>query len=136
MRVEQEKVDVFHEKMEYPRASKPQVVPLALAEQRHDFILEEADEYLNAAHDGDLVGIADGLADLLYIVLGTCVVHGIDIQPIFDEVHRSNMTKDRLDPVTKKGGKGPGYEKPDLAPILLVQRLLEDGQHVDALSKA
>jgi predicted HAD superfamily Cof-like phosphohydrolase len=90
-------------------------------ELRDRLIREEADEYKGAAIEGDLVEVADGLADLLYVVLGTCVAHGIDIQPIFDEVHRSNMTKDTLDPVTRKGGKGPNYERPRVAEFLLMQ---------------
>jgi hypothetical protein len=121
MRIEQEKVRAFHDRHGYPAADAPTLVDPSLAEQRSDFIDEERREYLQAVHAGDLVKVADALADLLYVVLGTCVAHGIDAQPIFDEVHRSNMTKTPLDPVTRKGGKGPGYEPPRLAPLLLLQ---------------
>lgn len=82
---------------------------------------EELDEYIESAEFGDLIGIADALSDLLYVVLGTAVTHGLDLEPLFDEVHRSNMTKAPLDPVTGKGDKGPDYQPPDLAPLLMVQ---------------
>jgi len=121
MRVEQEKVECFHDKMQYTTNEKPTLVDIDLARQRYHLILEELGEYAEAAEARDIVKIADAIADMLYVVLGTAVVHGIDVQPIFDEVHRSNMTKDQLDPVTKKGGKGPGYEPPRIAELLLIQ---------------
>lgn len=121
MRVSQEQVESFHAKMDYPIAEKPVLIDRDLAWQRKDFIAEELGEYVEAVLDNDLVKVADALADLLYVVLGTAVVHGIDLQPIFNEVHRSNMTKDKLDPVTKKGGKGPSYEKPRIAELLFIQ---------------
>lgn len=121
MRVEQEQVENFHVKMGYPTGEKPALVPYELAMQRYEFMLEELEEYRRAVENGDLVEIADALADLKYVTLGTNVVFGIDAQPIFAEVHRSNMTKDALDPITKKGGKGPAYEKPRIAELLLLQ---------------
>lgn len=131
MRIEQEKVELFHLRMQQPIGQKPELIEVGYAEKRHDFLTEENREYLEAVHKGDLVGIADAIADCLYIVLGTAVAHGIDIQPIFDEVHRSNMTKTLLDPVTKKGGKGPGYEPPRIAELLLIQATeLQDAQPV------
>jgi len=123
MRVEQEKVRQFHEHIDYPRADKPTLVDHALEEQRFNFILEELDEYLDATERDDIVGIADALADLLYVVLGTAVVHGIDLQPVFDAVHASNMTKSPSTTVgTFKGCfKGEGYRAPQIAELLLLQ---------------
>lgn len=123
MRVAQEQVEAFHRKMSYPVApfNHPAPIPKELADQRYRFIAEELNELDEAMADDNLVEVADALADLLYVVLGTAVVFGIDIAPIFNEVHRSNMTKDRLDPITKKGGKGPGFEKPRLAELVLLQ---------------
>lgn len=42
----------------------------------------------------NLVEIADGLADLHYVAYcGTGAACGIDMEPVFAEVHRSNMSK-------------------------------------------
>jgi predicted HAD superfamily Cof-like phosphohydrolase len=45
-------------------------------------------------HNCDMVLVADGLADSHYIgYCGTGNAFGIDMEKVFDEVHRSNMTK-------------------------------------------
>lgn len=50
-------------------------------------------EFCEALNKPNLVEIADGLADSLFVVLGTAVACGIDIEPIFKEVCRSNNSK-------------------------------------------
>jgi len=80
---------------------------------------------------GDLVGVADGLADVLYVVIGTAVAYGIDIQEVFDEVHRSNLSKTVWDEEQQrytiekdefgKGIKPPTYSPAALEPIVLRQ---------------
>lgn len=123
MRVEQEKVALFHETMGCPEGDlrHPALIPLEQGRFRCKLIDEELMELRLANEERDLVSVADALADLLYVVLGTAVEFGIDAQRVFDEVHRSNMTKTPLDPATKKGGKGPGYEPPRVAEVLLAQ---------------
>jgi predicted HAD superfamily Cof-like phosphohydrolase len=121
MRVEQEKVQLFHEKNGIPCAERPTLVSRELSDLRYRIMREELDEYQEAVAAEDLAGIADALGDLAYTVLGSAVTHGINLQPIFDEIHRSNMTKEALDPVTKKGGKGPSYEPPRIAELLIMQ---------------
>jgi len=56
---------------------------------------EENEEYLEAALTGDLVGIADAIVDMAYILLGTIRKHGLEevFIPMFNEVHFSNMSK-------------------------------------------
>ncbi len=88
----------------------------------HKLLAEESDEYLEAAKKKDLVKIADSLGDMLYVLFGIMVVHGMEdkIDDIFAEIHRSNMTK-----VSSKGGvdvddngkiiKKSHYQKPNLA---------------------
>lgn len=64
----------------------------------------------------DLLQLADGIADLEYVSTGTASACGIKMQPIFDEVHRSNMTK-FIDGLVREDGKyvkGPSYSKADI----------------------
>ena len=62
---------------------------------RVSLIQEELNEYRHAAETHDLVGVADALSDLMYVVLGTYVSHGLQdaAEALFAEVHRSNMSK-------------------------------------------
>jgi predicted HAD superfamily Cof-like phosphohydrolase len=122
MRVEQEKVEYFHAaKLRQDKPPKPTLVPFETALGRFWRISQEVQEFIDANAEGDLVAVADAVGDMLYTVLGAAVEHGLDAQKIFDEVHRSNMTKDQLDPVTKKGGKGPNYQPPRIAEIIFNQ---------------
>ena len=44
------------------------------------------------AEKADLIGIADALADIVYVVYGTALTYGIDLDSVLREVHRSNMS--------------------------------------------
>jgi len=86
---------------------------------------EELVEYLDACNNDDLVEITDALADQLYILLGTMIAHGMQdiIGDVFNEVHRSNMSKLGEDgkPIYREDGKvlkGPNFSKPDIQQFL------------------
>jgi predicted HAD superfamily Cof-like phosphohydrolase len=92
---------------------------------RYELIREENEEYLEACREGNLVEIADALGDQLYILCGTILRHGLQhkIEEVFDEIHRSNMSKLGADgkPIYREDGKvlkGPSYFKPDIQKIL------------------
>src|ERR1039457_2880528 len=91
-------------------------------EVRQAILDEETDELSEAVLARDLVGIADALADIAYVVAGTAVTYGLPFDAILAEVHRSNMTKFGPDgPRVRADGKiikGPGYEPPQLAALL------------------
>lgn len=74
---------------------KPTLVSESLSKLRYDLMDEENIEYLQACQDGDLVEVADALADQLYILCGTILSHGMQdiIEKCFSEVQRSNMSK-------------------------------------------
>ena len=93
MKSAQQKVRDFHVAFDIPSISFPSKISSGAIARRMALINEETAELYVAMHMGDLIGIADGLADLLYVVLGTAVEYGIEIEPIFNEVHRSNMSK-------------------------------------------
>ena len=86
---------------------------------RVSLIEEEAQETCDAIEAGDLVGAIDGLCDLIYVALGTAIEFGIDLEPFFDEVHRSNMAKE-AGPMRADGKilKPAGWAPPDIAGIL------------------
>ena len=92
---------------------------------RFDLMKEENEEYLEAAQNGDLVEIADALGDMLYILTGTMLAHGMQdkMEEVFTEIHRSNMSKldNKGNPIYREDGKvlkGPNYFPPELSTIL------------------
>ncbi|MEU7147012.1 MazG nucleotide pyrophosphohydrolase domain-containing protein [Streptomyces sp. NPDC045456] len=69
------------------------------------------------------IALAKELADILYVVYGTADLLSIPLEEVFEEVHRSNMSKLGLDgaPVRRHDGKvlkGPGYREADIASIV------------------
>lgn len=94
-------------------------------ELRFNLMAEENEEYLEAANDNDLVEVADALGDMLYILCGTIIEHGMQykIEEVFNEIQRSNMSKLGADgkPIYREDGKvmkGPNYFKPNIEEIL------------------
>jgi predicted HAD superfamily Cof-like phosphohydrolase len=92
---------------------------------RYSLMKEENEEYLQAAKEGDLTEIADAVGDMLYILCGTILKHGLQdkIADVFEEIQRSNMSK--LDkngkPIYREDGKvlkSELYFKPDIKRIL------------------
>tara|TARA_B100000686_G_C16805244_1_gene989533 strand:+ start:9738 stop:10127 length:390 start_codon:yes stop_codon:yes gene_type:complete len=93
-------------------------------ELRFRLMQEENTEYLKAAKEDDLIEVADALGDMLYILCGTILTHGMQykIDEVFDEIQKSNMSKLNKDgkPIYRKDGKvlkGPNYFKPDINKI-------------------
>lgn len=66
----------------------------------------------------NVIDAADAIADLLYVILGTAVELGIDAEKVFNEVHRSNMTKSEPTEGNKKPHKGCDYSPPDIKGVL------------------
>jgi len=92
---------------------------------RFNLMKEENEEYFQAAQDNDLVEVADALGDMLYILCGTIIEHGMQhkIEEVFEEIQRSNMSKLGEDgqPIYREDGKvlkGPNYFKPNIKEIL------------------
>ncbi|AGC78147.1 phosphoribosyl-ATP pyrophosphohydrolase [Nonlabens dokdonensis] len=92
---------------------------------RFELMKEENEEYFEAAQNNDLVEVADALGDMLYILCGTIIEHGMQeiIEDVFDEIQESNMSKLGADgkPIYREDGKvlkGPHYFKPNFDKIL------------------
>ena len=105
MNKEQRMVRDWHRRFGVVEQQKPKNVNNATFALRYDLIREELSEFQHAGANGDLVGVADALADLLYVVYGTAVSYGIDMEPIFTEVHRSNMSKGNPEVLRAPNGK-------------------------------
>lgn len=76
--------------------------------------LEELAEWIEAHGAGDLTAAADAWADRAYLLFGDAVTTGLPAAEVFDEVHRSNMTKSVAHPDTGKGVKSDGYVAPTI----------------------
>lgn len=92
---------------------------------RHRLMAEENEEYLEAAKNNDLTEVADALGDMLYILCGTILEHGMHevIEDVFSVIQESNMSKLGSDgkPIYREDGKvmkGPDYFKPDIGAVL------------------
>ncbi|MDG1915234.1 MAG: nucleoside triphosphate pyrophosphohydrolase family protein [Crocinitomix sp.] len=121
-----EHVETFHNAfgIENKNAPTHEISP-AEGKLRFDLMREENEEYLEAVKDGDLVEIADALGDMLYILCGTILKHGMQhkIGEVFEEIQRSNMSKldSNGDPIYREDGKvlkSDLYFKPNIKHIL------------------
>ena len=126
MKNQLEAVQLFHESFglgveQAPKASLGEAVNML----RYNLMKEENEESLEAAQNNDLTEVADALGDMLYILCGTIISHGLQhkITEVFEEIQRSNMSKLGHDgkPIYREDGKvmkGPNYFKPDFTVIL------------------
>jgi predicted HAD superfamily Cof-like phosphohydrolase len=111
----------FHERFGLPQNDSPVWPGEVVHRLRVNLIEEELAELRNAGETHDLIEIADALGDLLYVVYGTAVTYGIDLEPVFSEIHRSNMSKGDSDVAIRCDGKvlkGPNYSPPRVAEVL------------------
>lgn len=113
-------IEAFHRKFGHVIGTTPAI---SRPELRVNLIREEAKETCDMIEAGDLAGAVDGICDLLYVAIGAAVEFGIDLEPFFDEVHRTNMLKEGG--ATREDGKllkPPGWQPPKIAEELERQR--------------
>jgi predicted HAD superfamily Cof-like phosphohydrolase len=139
MREAQLMVQDFHEKYGQHVSKTIKTPPKEVLILRRALIAEESKETIEAIDfllslDPDLERrtpewyqamalVADGLADTIYVILGTAVACGIDLDKVFCEIHRSNMTKTpaKAAPGQKYapgGGKGPNFSPARVREVL------------------
>ncbi len=126
MRKQINHVKNFHESFGIENKDSPTSnVSESIFNLRYKLMQEENQEYLEACRNEDLDEIADALGDMMYILCGTILSHGLQnkIEEIFQEIQSSNMSKLGSDgkPIFRQDGKilkGPNYFKPDIASIL------------------
>lgn len=121
----QEMVRKFHEKFDLPRADYPDCGTLQERLARVMLVQEECDELMDALiveEPVDLAHIAREMADVLYVIYGSAVSMGIDLEPVFEEVHRANMAKvGGVIDGRGKLGKPPHWKPPDVEGIIRKQ---------------
>ncbi len=118
-------VKKFHKAFNIQDSNYPTVkLPLEKIELRFKLMQEENEEYLIAAKENDIIEVADALGDMLYILCGTILTHGMQhkIEEVFDAIQESNMSKLDEDgkPIYREDGKvlkGPNYFKPNIKNI-------------------
>ena len=119
-------VKKFHEVYKLNYSENPTTeIGLDTIKLRFNLMDEENKEYFEAAKNNDLIEVADALGDMLYILCGTIIEHGMQhkIEEVFNEIQKSNMSKLGADgnPIYREDGKvlkGPTYFKPDIKTIL------------------
>ncbi|MFI5876944.1 MazG nucleotide pyrophosphohydrolase domain-containing protein [Streptomyces sp. NPDC051445] len=127
-----ELVREFHRAFGLDVRSTPTEVSPRLAAHRGELLAEEAAEVAEVSVSGPLDRLANELADVVYVAYGTALVHGVDLDAVLAEIHRSNMTK--LGPggqVARRADgkvlKGEHYEAPDVSAVLRRQGWTADG---------
>ena len=119
-------VEFEKEVMNAEHPETPTIPSNKVKELRKKIIMEEIEETFNAMEYDDMIEIADGIVDSIVLLIGTAIVYGIDIRPIWDEVHKTNMAK--------KGGalredgkkmKHKNWQVPDIKSILVDQGWIE-----------
>ena len=120
-----EKVHEFHDAFGVNVEKKPNIPSVERCELRQKIIQEEVDELKAAWESGNIIEVADALADIHYVVMGTVLEFGLQDKyaEIFSEVHRSNMSKldENGEPIYREDGKvikSDLYTGPDISKIL------------------
>lgn len=119
------KVQEFHEAFGVNIEEEPIIPSKERCDLRQKILQEEVNELNEAWKKGDLVEVADAIADIHYVLMGTVLEFGLQdkYEEIIAEVHRSNMSKldENGQPIYREDGKvikSKLYTKPDLQTIL------------------
>lgn len=90
-------VEEFHEVFGHPNPTETQFDIIKdspkLMEFRTELIQSEFDEFKDAIKNNDFIEMVDALGDMLYVIYGTAVVAGVNMDDVFSEIHDSNMSK-------------------------------------------
>jgi predicted HAD superfamily Cof-like phosphohydrolase len=84
-------------------------------------LAEEVAELDSAMTNADLAKIADGVGDVIYVVLGIALQYGVDADRAVQAVHESNMTRELPSGVATTSDKvprGDGYVPPDIDGVI------------------
>lgn len=123
-------VEAFHQGCGTVDPQRPSIPDVAKRDLRIKLIKEEVHETVMAMLDGDMVEIADGLADIVYVCIGAALSYGIPFYSVWREVQRSNMAKFVDGKVIRRADnkilKPEGWTPPDIASVLKNARWDQD----------
>jgi predicted HAD superfamily Cof-like phosphohydrolase len=117
----------FHEVTDAPDLKVPGFPGMERVDLREKLVSEETKEFLEGLAARDLVEVADGIIDSIYVLVGTALEFGLPIHALWDEVQRSNMAKAVLQPdgtfkvMRRADGKilkPEGWTPPDIEGVL------------------
>lgn len=115
---------IFFPNWEFPKTPTP-IYDKKIAKLRVSLLQEELNELAEALEQEDIIEIADAIIDINYLLLGTALYAGLQnhFEDIFNEVHRSNMTKLPIDGkiIYREDGKilkPKNFEPPNIMNIL------------------
>jgi predicted HAD superfamily Cof-like phosphohydrolase len=114
----------FYRRVGKPIRTRPTgSIPSGEVNQLMRLLREEVDELTVAVEAKDVVGIADGLGDIVYVVYGAALQYGIDLDRVLVAIHEANMTKPNADGsiMRARDGKimrGDSYLEPALREAL------------------
>ncbi|TKC06803.1 hypothetical protein FA048_16530 [Pedobacter polaris] len=85
----------FHKTFKHPILEQATIPAKERCQLRIDLIAEELKELQEAVNDNNMIEVADALCDLQYVLAGAVLEFGLGdrFKALFDEVHRSNMSK-------------------------------------------
>src|SRR4051812_33803242 len=85
----------FHNTFKHPVVASPAIPAMERCKLRIELLAEELKELRQAVDNNDIVEVADALCDLQYVLAGAVLEFGLGekFKDLFDEVHRSNMSK-------------------------------------------
>jgi predicted HAD superfamily Cof-like phosphohydrolase len=120
-----EQVKEFYKKFRVPFPDSLKFITVERAAMRNNILSEEVNELLNATLNNNLVEVADAITDCMYILIGTAIEYGIadKLPQLFDEVHKSNMSKldENGNPIYREDGKvmkSNNYKSPNISDII------------------
>lgn len=114
----------FHRVFDLPTGTEPSAeIDAKLAGLRNKLMTDEVEELLDAVEHRDIEAIADALGDIVYVAYGTALTYGIDLDAVFREIHRANLSKLGADgrPLVREDGKvrrSDRYVPPNIAAAL------------------
>ncbi len=129
----QEQVAEFHRATDAPIVAQPAVPPEDRLALRIKLLAEEFDEAVEAMSEAEsgsldaLAHVAKELADVLVVTYGAALEWGIDLGPVMDAVHASNMAKVGLDGKVQRRPDGKilkpeGWQPPNIEAVLAEQK--------------